>query len=492
MLVVGFLLTPFILHRLGDAHYGLFILVGTVIGQGALLDFGIRLAVVKYVAEHHARGDNERLSDLIATALFIYCCLGLLAVVLAAALAPVFPHLFNLPRSEHGTATILVLLMGIGLAISIPCATLWGVLTGLQLYGLVNALAVLGTLASAVATVAVLSSGGGVIAMVGAGVPVTLGVQAIAFCCVRRVAPELHFGRRAIRGELVRAVLSFSTSMSAIEIANNVQTRSDEIVIGALLPVSSVSPYSVARRLSNVPQLLAEQALAAFVPLTSQLHAEGNSDRLRSLYLIGTRVTLAICVPLAGVLTALAGPLLTLWVGAEYAGYDLIVVMLALAGVAEISHWPGQSVLQGLARHHGLAVAYICAAVAKIGLAVLLARSYGLIGVAFATFIAAMALSVGYVFPYTLRILQITLPELLRQALLPALLPALPMMFLLHGMRWTLEPTAIFPVGCTAMAGLAAYAIVYMSFCSGDPERQLLRSLMARITGARSLGQTQP
>src|SRR5262249_43665866 len=150
---VGFLLTPFILHRLGDTQYGLFILVGTVIGHGALLDFGIRQAVIKYVAEHRARGDNDRLCSLIATVLVIYCCLGLLALLLSAALAPVFPDLFNVPTSDHGTATIIVLLMGIWLAISIPCATSGAVLIGLQRYGLANALIVLGTLASAMATV---------------------------------------------------------------------------------------------------------------------------------------------------------------------------------------------------------------------------------------------------------------------------------------------------------------------------------------------------
>jgi O-antigen/teichoic acid export membrane protein len=67
---------------------------------------------------------------------------------------------------------------------------------------------------------------------------------------------------------------------------------------------------------------------------------------------------------------------------------------LALASVAEISHWPGQLILQGLARYRGFGPAYICAAIAKPALATLLVRSYGLIGVALGTLISALALSI--------------------------------------------------------------------------------------------------
>jgi O-antigen/teichoic acid export membrane protein len=308
-------------------------------------------------------------------------------------------------------------------------------------------------------------------------------MQAITLWSIHRAAPEIRFGWRAFRRELFRTLLSFSASMFAQAVAHNVQTRSDEIIIAAFLPVSSVAPYSIARRVGDFPKLIAEQSLAGFLPLTSQLQAEGSSDRLRSLYLVGSRIILAMCLPLASVLITLAGPLLTLWIGAAYAGYAPLVLVLTLANTVEASHWAGQSILQGLARHHGLAIAYVCAAFAKVGLAVVLVRSYGLIGIAFATLISSMALSFGYVFPYTMRILGVSARELLKEVLLPALVPGLLTVGVLYGIVWALEPSGIIPVGCTAMAGLAAYTIVYIGFFAGDSERQLLRSLVTKMTG---------
>jgi hypothetical protein len=111
-LAVTLLITPFLVHR-RKAQYGLFMLVSAVMGQGALFD--LRPAVIKYVAEYRARADNDRLRSVVATALVICCFLGLIALLLTAALAPFFPDLFVVPTSERNTATIIVWLMGIWL-----------------------------------------------------------------------------------------------------------------------------------------------------------------------------------------------------------------------------------------------------------------------------------------------------------------------------------------------------------------------------------------
>src|SRR5262249_10213559 len=97
----AFLLTPFILHQLGAGHYGLWVLVGSVVAYGSLLDLGIAGAVIKYVAEYRTRGENEQAQSLVATALSLYCFIGLIAVALSAILAPIFLNLFNVLPNER-------------------------------------------------------------------------------------------------------------------------------------------------------------------------------------------------------------------------------------------------------------------------------------------------------------------------------------------------------------------------------------------------------
>src|SRR5262245_32176120 len=148
-LLSGFLLTPFILDRLGAVEFGLWALANSVMSYGLLLEFGIGWAVIKYVAEFKTCGRAEDARALVATALRLYSWLGLVALVLSLAVAPLFPRLFNVPGDLRSEAVWVVLLMGVGLATSIPCTITTSVLRGLQRYDVVSLLASVAALLSA-------------------------------------------------------------------------------------------------------------------------------------------------------------------------------------------------------------------------------------------------------------------------------------------------------------------------------------------------------
>src|SRR6516164_5380032 len=80
-LAVGFFLSPYILHRLGDDAFGLWILVFSFTGYYGLFDLGIRSSIVKYVAQYTAANDHEGLARVINTSLFTYSCVALILLV---------------------------------------------------------------------------------------------------------------------------------------------------------------------------------------------------------------------------------------------------------------------------------------------------------------------------------------------------------------------------------------------------------------------------
>jgi O-antigen/teichoic acid export membrane protein len=485
--LVAFALMPLLLHRLGEAQYGVWILVGSTLAYGTLLDLGIGDAVTKYVSECHSRGDLELANGIIATALALLTVLGLVALALSSALAPVFPSIFAIPSSQHDTSMLLVLLLGIQLAISIPCVVFAAILRGLQRYGLLNSTTIASQLLSAAAIVTILLNGRGVIEIAAANMLIWSTTQAMTYLCIRHVAPELHIGWRRARRDLVRSVFSFSLAMFAIHAAGRVQSKSDEIVIGVFLSAGVVAPYAIARRLSGLPQLLSEQFLKIFVPLASQFNAENDLRRLRSLYLVGTRLTLVILIPVAGVLVALAGDLLTLWIGPDYVDYAPIVVILTLASLIETSQWPGMSILQGIARHHRLAAVWVCTAAANLALSLVLVRAYGAIGVAVGTLLPTAAVCLGFVLPHTMRTLGVRMRDMLTAVFVPAILPVMPMVLVFYISERTLATHSLPSVLCTAALGTTAYLSGYLSL-AGDFERELIHSFarkVARIASVR-------
>src|SRR5713101_2665114 len=75
--LVGIFLSPFILHRLGDAAFGIWVLIFSLTGYYGIFDFGIRSSIIRYVSKYTAKRDIDEVSRLINTAMFTYTGVGL-------------------------------------------------------------------------------------------------------------------------------------------------------------------------------------------------------------------------------------------------------------------------------------------------------------------------------------------------------------------------------------------------------------------------------
>jgi O-antigen/teichoic acid export membrane protein len=477
IMCVWFGLTPFIVQELGAADYGLWMLVASIVAYGNLLDLGVGSAVTKYVAELRAVGRSEQASDLIATALRMYCAIGILVIAATVPFALVFPHLFHIAPHQQSAARWVVLLTGVGLAVQLPAATAYAVLRGLQRFDLNNLISVTATLTQGLVTVLVLLLGGGVIGLAATVAPLTLLTQIPMQIVIRRIAPDLRFGWRGARRALLPTVASFSAALVVINGGAVLKTKTDEIVIAGALPVAAVAPYSIARRVAELPTLLTYQFVRILFPLASELHGAGDHARIRTLYVASTRVTLALFVPIGSALMVLAQPFLVAWVGPQYAADARVTVILVAAAMLDIAIWQAACILQGTNAHRMLALFGGSAALLNLGLSIVLVRSIGVVGVALGTLIAA-GLEVLVVVPFAMRRYRVRAVSMVRDALAPALLPAVPSVCVLLLARAALTPSSIPAVGLVGALGGLVYAAGYLSFAASSAERLLLLRLL--------------
>jgi O-antigen/teichoic acid export membrane protein len=477
-LISGFFLTPFILHHLGVTQFGLWALVGSVIAYGSLLDFGIGGAIIKYIAELrvHRYWDDTR--ALLATALWLYSLMALLGLLLSIVIAPFFPRVFQVPPEQRSTAVWLVILMGSGMAISIPCTITTAVLRGLQRYDLVSLLSTIGLGIYVAGTVLVLSLGWGILQLVAFSIGVNLLMQGPALWFIGRVAPEIRFGWQGAERRWVRKVLSLSSWLFILDFSGRIQTRTDEVVIGAFLPISSITPFTLARRLSEVGQIVTDQFMKILMPMASELHAENDPVHLRALYIAGTRVTLAILGPIFCVLVFQARSLLAIWVGPQYAPYSHLVIILALASLVDTSAWPAGSILQGIAQPRPLAIISSCAAAANLALSIILVRPFGLTGVALGTLIPSLVMTLGFFVPYVMRVMKVRIMEFFTGALIPALVPIVPMAIVTYFVEQVLQMKPLFFSAIVTTIGMSVYIITYIAVGASNLERQTYRNLL--------------
>jgi O-antigen/teichoic acid export membrane protein len=481
---VWFVVTPVLVHQLGATEYGLWALVGTIVVYGALLDFGIGAAVSKYVAEYRASAELDEASRLVSTALWLYAGIGSVAALLGILLAPVFPIVFNVPEDARSTASWLSVVAGLTIAVELPTSNAFAVLRGLQRYEEINAVGIVAMLLLGGAMVTVALLGGGVVAVAAVNAPLALLMQVPMIWFIRRAEPGLRYGWRTPSRRLVRKVAAFSSSLFFLNTAERVNTKTDEFVIAAFLPVAAVTPYSVARRLAELPQVLTLQFVNLLLPLASELDAEGDRRRLRLLYLTATRVALVTYLPVAAGLMVFAEPFIAAWVGAGYAKDSIIVVILGFAGLFTMLAWPGNLMLQGMARHRTLAGYAVSAALLNLGLSIALIEPLGVKGVALAT-LFALGLQSALFVARAARINGLPFRELLQRAILPALFPAIPMLAVLFGLRALVDPRSLLSIAFVGAAGGAVYLIVYLWLGASPSEREMAHRL-ATVTSRRN------
>jgi O-antigen/teichoic acid export membrane protein len=295
-------------------------------------------------------------------------------------------------------------------------------------------------------------------------------IPSISF--INRIAPDVHISWRGARHEWVRTVTSFGSWLFVMHVATLLQTKVDVLVIGAFLPISSVTPYALCRRLSEIGQIASDQFIKVMLPLASELKADDDVVRLRELYVTGTRLTVALFLPIGCVLSVLARPLLTLWVGAGYADYARLVPILVLATLLDTSQWAAATILQGIGRQRPLAIASACGAIANVGGSIILVRLFGLEGVAFSALIAAGVVCIGFVMPYAMRLMRIGALEVLKSVLLPSVLPVIPALVSIYAVKRVIGAQSLFTLAIVAGVGLVTYWIMYLGLSASKIERQ--------------------
>jgi O-antigen/teichoic acid export membrane protein len=299
---------------------------------------------------------------------------------------------------------------------------------------------------------------------------------------IYQVAPELQFGWRGGSRFHTRTLASYSSALFVMSLGGYLESRSDEIVIGGFLPVASVTPYNLARRLSGLPQTLTEQFLTLLLPMASEIHAKEKPEQLRSLYIISTRVTLAIFLPIALILVILAKHILTLWIGANYAQYSYLILILVAASLIDTSQWPAGFVLQGMAKHRPLAIMTIASGMANLAISILLVGRWNLMGIALGTLIPTTIVCLGFVTPYALRVIGVSIKEMYVKVLQPAILPSIPMGISMIILREVISASSLFLVLLLAPVGLLIYLAGYLLMKENDYERKLFFKILENIT----------
>lgn len=384
--LLGFLITPILVHALGDGDYGLWVMVFSFTGYFGLFDQGIRPSLVRYVSRDHARGDHLGLGRTTSSAVALYAAVGLLTLGVSAVVAARFGDWFRVTPEQLPIAREVVLLAGASVAIGFPLGVFGAVLSGLQRYDVANGIGIGISVLRAAAFVAVLRLGGGLVGLAWTSLAVNLLGYGLSWIAVRRLLPTLSVHPRLVTRGHLGMVGSYSGIAFLGALATSVTFQTDSIVITAFLGAALVTPFALAAGLVENARALVNSATWVLAPTASELETKGESDKLHALLVAGSKYSVLLSWPVLLALVVFGGDLLETWVGPAYRSSAAgLLTLLALPSLLALPQSTASSLLFGVSRHKGVVALSLLNAGLNLGLSLLWVRPFGLVGVALGT-----------------------------------------------------------------------------------------------------------
>lgn len=454
--VIGFVLTPMLVHHLGDQNYGLWTTVFSLTGYFGLFDQGIRPSLVRYVSRDHATGDREGLSRTISSAIVLYTVVGIITMLVAVFVASRTDMWLRVDPALHEIAPVLVLIVGATLALGFPLGVFGAVLSGLQRYDIANWVGMaIGVLRLAVFA-AVVRLGGGLVALAWSSLVVNLLGHVWAFFATRRLLPGVSIAPAFVRWKSLRMIASYGGWAMMGAVATNIAFQTDSLVITGFLGAALVTPFAFASGLVENARALVHAAAWVLSPTASELDTLGEQDKLRRMLIAGSKYSVLVSWPVLLGLIVFGPNLLQTWVGEKYAYAGLLLTILAVPTLVALPQATAASVLFGISRHKGIVVLAMVSALCNLGLSVWWARwpgpmqalfgeavSPGLVGVAMGTAVPLLVISGFGTAWYACSVLEQPLAHYLWEGLLqPGVVsmaffgPALAVQYYWHPMGW--------------------------------------------------------
>jgi len=440
--VLGIALSPFIVHRLGDTAFGIWVLILSITGYYGLFDLGVGSSIIRYVSKFTATGDREQLTKLINTAFFTYSCVGLLSLLVTLVMAFQVDRLFHVPHEFLMTARWLMLMVGISVAVGFPAGIFGGFLEGLQSFYILNWTNVVSNLLRAALIVVALTHGGGVltVALITVTLPllasITRGFFALRLCPV-------PFGFKYVDRSTFRQMANYSGVTFMIMIAGQLKFKTDEIVIGSFMSLAAITYFNVGARIVDYAGMVVKTLSQIFVPMSSQSEARGDLTRLRKIFFVGNRVCAFTIFPICVILVILGKSVIEVWMGKKYVAtsYPVLVIMILCCTLWWAQQASGR-ILFGMSKHGTWAVVNVIEGVSNVILSIILVRPYGIVGDAFGTAIP-LTCSMLFFMPWHLcKILNVRLRTYVRESYTLPFLLCLPLAAVLLLMqRWFIPHT---------------------------------------------------
>ena len=398
--LISVVLTPAMVHGLGPLYYGMWALVSSLVDYSGMLDMGMRATLFRYVAYFRGANQRDSLNQTFATGMLIAAGTMLVTFLVFLGLGFVLPSFFKFSGADKATFSVVTVLMGSAVALAFPGQFLSAYLRGMERFDLYNIGMIVHGIFRAVTLLILLKLGYGVRSLAISTVGLAILFLAVHFLMVKWADPDLRLSVKNLSWQRTREMCSFGFYSLVNNSGETLRYYTDSFVIGRMLSVALVTPFSIATRLTEYFKMLVGGISGPIMVRLSGIAGQGNDVELKEEFLRATRFSMLLSVFVGGVFIIDGKLLISLWMGPELLTSYPILLALTVAYIITWGQIPCPMLLFARARHHR-AISWwtLVEGISNLALSILWAPKLGLLGVALGTAVP-LAVSKLLIQPY--------------------------------------------------------------------------------------------
>lgn len=407
---IGLVLTPFMIQKLGDSEYGLYTLIGSLVGYISVLDFGLNNAIVRFVARYRALEDRKGEENFLATTMLIYTVIASLILAVGVFLYYHLETVFTkLTPSELDKAKVMFGILIFNLTITLPGGAFSAIANAYEHFVFPRMLNIVKYLVRSLLLVAILVWGGDAVSIVVLDTVINLlviGINAFYIFYKLQVKFKLH----KVDFTLVREIFNYSFWIFVFAIMGQFQWQSGQVILGVVSGTTAVAIYGIGIMLGTYYGAFSTAISSVFLPRATQMTAlEASGEELTLMMVRIGRFSLITLLMILGGFLLYGQQFILLWVGNTYQNSWLIALIIMISYTLPLVQSFANSILEAKSTFAFKAVTYITLIVAGTVLGYFLIDSWGVFGLISGTTFGWI-ISQGVMNIYYQRVLKLNMP----------------------------------------------------------------------------------
>lgn len=389
--IIGIASIPLYIRMLGLQHYGLVVILNSILVPIGLLNLSFGEATVKYVAESIGRGDVKQAIVYVRTTLLVNLVGGVLGMVLIASLAHLLStRFFAIDPADQQLAETAFYWVAASWLVSEISSTYMGVPIALQRYGIVALGNSLGSTLSIVVSLVTLALGGNVLTLMQVRLVWNIVVTVFWALSARALLPNLSllpgWNRQAFRQSA-----SFGFWQTVASLGSLFGNQSDKFVLGYYLSTAAVGLYNIAFTVELTIYAAIYKLADVIFPAISNLQGRGEDTRAGQLMLRSGWLLSLLTVVGLGSMAVCAHDVLRLYLGIEVAdAVAWLLQVLCIAGMLSSGSVSVSQYLMGTGKTQWMAITTIASGLIVLIGGLLLVSRYGLAGIGWTQILAVV------------------------------------------------------------------------------------------------------